>query len=118
MFKNLFILLLLYTNIVFSDDLEITKWFNKESKQFLEIMNNSDVEKHQDYQKYQEFVENNFAIKSIAYGLISEKIINNNKEELLIIYQDTFKSYLTKTIYNLANSTTTGTGTETKPCSV
>ena len=108
MFKNLFILLFLYTNIVFSDDLEITKWFNKESKQFLEIMNNSDVEKHQDYQKYQEFVENNFAIKSIAYGLISEKIINNNKEELLIIYQDTFKSYLTKTIYNLANSTTTG----------
>ena len=41
-------------------------------------MNNSNVEKHHNYEKYQRFVEHNFAIKSIAYGLLNENIINNN----------------------------------------
>ncbi len=108
MFNRILIIFFLLINYAYTEDLEITNWFNKESKQFLEIMNNSDVEKHQNYEKYKKFVENNFAIKSIAYGLLNEKIIESNNEKTLIKYQNTFKSYLTKTIYNLANSSTSG----------
>ena len=95
-------------SISFAEDLEITKWFNEESKQFLEIMNNSDGEQHYKFEQYKNFVDRNFAIKSIAYGLINEKILENNNEDLLLNYQNTFKEYLTKTIYNLANSATSG----------
>jgi len=71
-------------------------------------MNNADVEKHQNYEKYKEFVETNFALKSVAFGLLNEKIIKNSDEETLSRYENTFKAYLTKTIYNLANSSTSG----------
>ncbi len=108
MFKKTLLILILICSYSFAEDLEITNWFNKESKQFLEIMNNSDVEKHHNYKKYQKFVENNFAIKSIAYGLLSEKIIEKSNDEILSRYIDIFKYYLTKTIYNLANSSTSG----------
>ena len=43
--------------------------------------------------KYEKFVERNFALKSISYGLINEKIIEENSEETLLEYQDTFKKY-------------------------
>jgi len=106
--KKLIILLFFSIQLLYAQDDEITEWFNKESKQFLEIMNNSDVEKHQNYEKYKNFVETNFAIKSISLGLLNEKIIENNDDEILLRYQNTFKAYLTKTIYNLANSSTSG----------
>tara|TARA_Y100000768_G_scaffold384842_1_gene369698 strand:- start:728 stop:1297 length:570 start_codon:yes stop_codon:yes gene_type:complete len=106
--KKLIILFFFFINYSFAQEDEISKWFNKESKQFLEIMNNSNVEKHQNYEKYKKFIETNFALKSIAFGLLNEKIINNSDEETLLRYQKSFTTYLTKTIYNLANSSTSG----------
>ncbi len=108
MFKKILILLIFVINISYAEDIEITNWFNKESKEFLEIMNNSNVEKHQNFEKYKEFIETNFAVKSIALGLLNEKIIDKNDEKTLLKYENTFKAYLTKTIYNLANSSTSG----------
>ena len=49
MIKNILIILLVGMNFSFAEDLEITNWFNKESQQFLEIMNNSNVEKHYNF---------------------------------------------------------------------
>ena len=105
---RLSILLFFFINFSYAEDIEITKWFNQESKEFLEIMNNANVEKHQNYEKYKIFVETNFALKSIAFGLLNDKIIKKNDKETLLRYEDTFKAYLTKTIYNLANTTTSG----------
>ena len=75
MFKILTLLLFFFINYSYAEDIEIANWFNQESKEFLEIMNNADVEKHQNYEKYKVFVETNFALKSISYGLLNEKII-------------------------------------------
>ena len=108
MFRISILVLLFFINSSHAEDIEITNWFNEESKEFLEIMNNADVEKHQNYEKYKEFVETNFALKSIAFGLLNEKIIKKNDEETLLRYEVTFKTYLTKTIYNLANTSTSG----------
>ena len=108
MFKILTLLLFFFINYSYAEDIEITNWFNQESKEFLEIMNNANVEKHQNYEKYKKFVETNFALKSIAFGLLNKKIIKKNDKETLLRYENTFKSYLTKTIYNLANSSTSG----------
>ena len=105
---RLSILLFFFINFSYAEDIEITKWFNQESKEFLEIMNNANVEKHQNYEKYKIFVETNFALKSIAFGLLNDKIIKKNDNETLLRYEDTFKAYLTKTIYNLANTSTSG----------
>ena len=107
-FKKIFLLAFIFLNQAFAEDLEMTNWFNQESKQFLEIMNNADVENHYNYEKYQKFVENNFAVKSIAFGLLNENIMNETDEITLNKYVNTFKSHLTKTIYNLANSNTSG----------
>ena len=57
---------------------EVSIWFEKESNQFLEIINNNEETDSENYQKYKYFVNKNFAIKSIAYGLIGENIINNS----------------------------------------
>ena len=108
MFKISLLILLFFSNFSYAEEIEITNWFNEESKEFLEIMNNANVEKHQNYEKYKKFVETNFALKSIAFGLLNEKIIKKNDEETLLRYEVTFKSYLTKTIYNLANTSTSG----------
>ena len=90
-----------------AEDLEITKWFNQESQQFLEIMNDDNVDRS-DFNKYEKFVEQNFALKSIAYGLINEKVIEKNDQETLLKYQKAFKKYLIKTIDNLANTSVSG----------
>ena len=105
--KIFLILLIFFHSLLLADDFEITKWFNQESQQFLEIMNNSGVNSN-DLNKYEKFVEQNFALKSIAYGLINEKVIEKSDKETLSNYQETFKRYLTKTIYNLANTSTSG----------
>ena len=108
MMKKIIFFLILFANYSFAQDDEITNWFNKESEQFLEIMNNSNVEDDKNYEKYKKFVETNFAIRSIAFGLLNEKILEKNTEEVLTLYENTFKAYLTKTIYNLANTSTSG----------
>jgi ABC-type transporter MlaC component len=106
--KNIILIFILFfCKQLFAEDLEITKWFNQESQQFLEIMNNTGTNLS-DFNKYEKFVSQNFALKSIAYGLINEKIIENNDQETLLEYQKTFKKYLIKTIYNLANTSTSG----------
>ena len=48
-------------------------WFEKESNQFLEIINNNEGTESENYEKYKYFINKNFAVKSIAYGLIGEK---------------------------------------------
>ena len=85
---------------------EVSIWFEKESNQFLEIINNNEETDSENYQKYKYFVNKNFAIKSIAYGLIGENIINNSSENELSLYLEVFTDYLIKTIYKLANSST------------
>ena len=106
--KKIFLILpLFFHSLILAEDLEITKWFNQESQQFLEIMNNSGINNN-DLNKYEKFVEQNFALKSIAYGLINEKVIEKSDKDTLSNYEETFKRYLIKTIYNLANTSTSG----------
>ena len=57
---------------------EITSWFNQESEKFLEIMNNSDGQNNENYDDYIKFIEKNFAVKSIAYGLIPESVLSKS----------------------------------------
>ena len=87
---------------------EITSWFNQESEKFLEIMNNSDGQNNENYDEYIKFVEKNFAVKSIAYGLIPESILAKSDKSDLKNYEVSFQNYLTKTIYNLSNNTNSG----------
>ena len=82
--KKIFLFLLIFFHsLLLADDLEITKWFNQESQQFLEIMNNSGISNN-DLKKYENFVEQNFALKSIAYGLINEKVIEKAIEHVSV----------------------------------
>ena len=100
-------LLFLFGIIFFLSTLEaseVSEWFEKESNQFLEIINNNQGAESENYEKYKYFVNKNFAVKSIAYGLIGEKIINKSSEKELSLYVDVFTDYLIKTIYKLANS--------------
>ena len=85
---------------------EVSEWFERESNQFLEIINNNEGTESENYERYKYFVNKNFAVKSIAYGLIGEKIIENSSQSDLSIYLDVFTDYLITTIYKLANSST------------
>ena len=85
---------------------EVSEWFEKESNQFLEIINNNEGTESENYEKYKDFVNKNFAVKSIAYGLIGESIINKSSKNELTIYLNVFTDYLITTIYKLANSST------------
>ena len=71
-------------------------------------MNNSDGQNNENYDDYVKFVEKNFAVKSIAYGLIPESILSKSEKSDLKNYEVSFKNYITKTIYNLSNNTTSG----------
>ena len=100
--------LLILFSIIFSlsnlQASEVSEWFEKQSNQFLEIINNNKGTENVNYEEYKFFVEENFAIKSIAYGLIGENIVNKSTGNELSLYLDTFTDYLIKTIYKLANS--------------
>ena len=85
---------------------EVSEWFERESTQFLEIINNNEGTESENYEKYKIFISKNFATKSIAYGLIGENIINKSTEDELSLYLDVFTDYLIKTIYKLADSNT------------
>ena len=104
--KNLLIIL----GIIFSfsniEASEVSEWFEKESNQFLEIINNNEGTESDSYEKYKYFISKNFAVKSIAYGLIGESIINKSSKNELTIYLSVFTDYLITTIYKLANSST------------
>ena len=100
--------LLILFSIIFSfsnlHSSEVSEWFKKESSQFLEIISNNEGTENENYEDYKYFINKNFAIKSIAYGLIGEKIINKSSKNQLSLYVDVFTDYLIKTIYKLANS--------------
>ena len=100
--------LLLVFSIIFSfstlEASEISDWFEKESNLFLEIMNNNEGTESENYERYKNFINKNFAVKSIAYGLIGESIIDRSSKNELSLYLRVFTDYLIKTIYKLANS--------------
>ena len=97
----LFIIILSFSTLKAS---EVSEWFEEESNQFLEIMNNNEGTESENYERYKYFVNKNFAIKSIAYGLIGENIIEQSTQNELSRYLEVFTDYLIKTIYKLANS--------------
>ena len=97
----LFILIFVFSPLKASD---VSEWFEKESSQFLEIINNNEGTDSENYEKYKYFISKNFATKSIAYGLIGESVINKSSEDDLSLYLEVFTDYLIKTIYKLANS--------------
>ena len=102
--------LLILFSIIFSfsnlQASEVSEWFEKESNQFLEIINNNEGTDSENYENYKLFINKNFAVKSIAYGLIGESIINKSSKDELSLYLNVFTDYLIKTIYKLANSNT------------
>ncbi len=106
--KYLFVPLIFFFQFSHAVEEEITRWFNQESEKFLEIMNNSDGQNNINYDEYVNFVKKNFAVKSIAYGLIPESILSKSNKSDLKNYEVSFQNYLTKTIYNLSNNTTSG----------
>ena len=106
--RYLIIPFLFFFQFSFAVEEEIISWFNQESEKFLEIMNNSDGQNNKNYDEYVKFVEKNFAVKSIAYGLIPESVLSKSDNFDLKNYESSFQNYLTKTIYNLSNNTTSG----------
>ena len=107
--KSLLILLAFIFSFSITEASEVSEWFEKESNQFLEIINNNQGTESDNYDKYKYFINKNFAVKSIAYGLIGENIIDKSTENELSLYLDVFTDYLIKTIYNLANSSSSST---------
>ena len=102
--KNLTLIFFIIFSFSMLQASEVSEWFDRESNQFLEIMNNNEGTESENYQRYKYFVNENFAVKSIAYGLIGENIIGNSSQKDLSIYLEVFTDYLIKTIYKLANS--------------
>ena len=82
--------LLIIIGIIFSFSTiqasEVSEWFEKESNQFLEIINNNEGTESENYERYKDFVNKNFAVKSIAYGLIGESIIDKSSKNELTMY--------------------------------
>ena len=104
--KKLLIIFGIFFSLSNIEASEVSEWFEKESNQFLEIINNNEGTESENYDKYKYFVNKNFAVKSIAYGLIGESIVNDSSKNELSIYLDVFTDYLITTIYKLANSST------------
>ena len=104
--KNLLIIIGIIFSFSTLEASEVSEWFEKESSQFLEIINNNDGTESENYDRYKSFISKNFAVKSIAYGLIGENIINKSTENDLSTYLDVFTDYLITTIYKLANTNT------------
>ena len=102
--KNLIIILSILISFSSLQASEVSEWFEKESNQFLEIINNNEGTESENYNKYKNFINKNFAVKSIAYGLIGENIIDKSTQIELSNYLEVFTDYLIKTIYKLADS--------------
>ncbi len=104
--KTLLILFSIIFSFSYLQASEVSEWFEEESNQFLEIINNNEGTENENYENYKYFINKNFAVKSIAYGLIGESIINKSSKDELSLYLNVFTDYLIKTIYKLANSNT------------
>jgi ABC-type transporter MlaC component len=97
---KIFLIVIFFSPIAYSQD--INEWFTQESQGFLNLMKNENNNTAR-FGLYLDFVKKNFAIKSIAYGLLNEKVINSNDDEKLNLYVQVFENYLTNTIYNLSD---------------
>ena len=104
--KKLIVLFCVFYSFSTTYASEVTAWLENESNQFLEIINNNEGTDSENYENYKYFINKNFAVKSIAYGLIGESIINKSSKDELSVYLNVFTDYLIKTIYKLANSST------------
>ena len=102
--KNYLLIFLIIFSFSLLQASEVSEWFEKESNQFLEIMNNNEGTESENYERYKYFINKNFAVKSIAYGLIGDNIIEKSSQNNLTLYLDVFTDYLIKTIYKLAKS--------------
>ena len=102
--KRLIVLFFVFYSFSTTHASEVTAWFENESNQFLEIINNNEGTESENYERYKFFINKNFAVKSIAYGLIGENIIEKSSQNELSLYVEVFTDYLIKTIYKLANS--------------
>ncbi len=102
--KNLLIIFSILISFSSLQASEVSEWFEKESNQFLEIINNNEGTESESYNKYKHFINKNFAVRSIAYGLIGENIIDKSTQNELSNYLEVFTDYLIKTIYKLADS--------------
>ncbi len=104
--KNLILIFSILLSFSTIEASEVSDWFEKESNLFLEIMNNNEGTESENYERYKNFINKNFAVKSIAYGLIGESIIDRSSKNELSLYLRVFTDYLIKTIYKLANTGT------------
>ena len=102
--KKLIVLFCVFYSFSTTYASEVTAWFENESNQFLEIINNNEGTESENYERYKFFINKNFAVKSIAYGLIGENIVEKSSQNELSLYVEVFTDYLIKTIYKLANS--------------
>ena len=102
--KNLILIFSILLSFSTIEASEVSDWFEKESNLFLEIMNDNKGTDSENYERYKHFIDKNFAVKSIAYGLIGENIIDRSSKSELTLYLEVFTDYLIKTIYKLANS--------------
>mgnify|MGYP001166625869 CR=1 FL=1 len=98
----LIIFLLFLNNHLYSNDDEISVWFDKETKIFHELHQKGNVVV--DVNSFEKFIKRNFAVKSIAYGLIPQKILGTTDEITLKRYFQSFEKHLIDTIYLLASN--------------
>ncbi len=98
----LIIFLLFLNNHLYSNDDEISVWFDKETKIFHELNKNQNIVI--DINSFEKFIKRNFAVKSIAYGLIPQKILDSTDEITLKRYFQSFEKHLINTIYLLASN--------------
>lgn len=100
-FYLIFFFLFLNNNLYSNDD-DIKNWFDRETSIFQVLNQNGNVAI--DIKTFEKFIKRNFAIKSIAYGLIPEKIIETNDEKTINRYFQSFEKHLINTIYLLASN--------------
>ena len=79
--KKLLIIFCIFFSFSSIQASEVSEWFEKESNQFLEIINNNEGTESENYEKYKYFINKNFAVKSIYYqnrnAQLEEEYIQN-----------------------------------------
>jgi len=93
----LIIFFLFLNNNLYSNDDDIKNWFDRETNIFHSIHLNDD-------DNFRKFIKRNFAVKSIAYGLIPQKILETADEKTLERYIQSFEKHLNNTVFILASN--------------
>jgi len=64
--KNLLILIgIIFISFSTLEASEVSEWFEKESSQFLEIINNNDGTESENYDRYKSFISKNYKKKAL-----------------------------------------------------